>query len=156
MAGRGSIALRREVQSAATLSVARLRWGVKYRTDCGEVRDESAHGEIGRLDLEAMSRLVGQVARLRAAGGEVVVVSSGAQAAGRRRLAKWLQPGRTPSRQAFASVGQSHLMQSWDELFEWHDLVVAVLLTRRDTDRLDTSTRATRCGTCSRRGQCRS
>lgn len=91
-----------------------------------------------RLDLEAMSRLVGQVVRLRARGTEVVVVSSGAQAAGRHRLARHLAPGRQPSRQAFASVGQSHLMQSWDELFDWHDVVVAqVLLTRRDlADRL--------------------
>ena len=90
-----------------------------------------------RLDLVAMSRLVGQVARLREAGCEVAIVSSGAQAAGRHVL------GRRPeapdlSRQALASVGQSHLMQSWDELFEWHDTVVAqVLLTRRDlSDRL--------------------
>ncbi|MCC6381228.1 MAG: glutamate 5-kinase, partial [Dehalococcoidia bacterium] len=91
-----------------------------------------------RLDLEAMSRLVGQVVRLRAQGCEVVVVSSGAQAAGRHRLARRLRQGHTPSRQAYASVGQSHLMQSWDELFDWHDTVVAqVLLTRRDlSDRL--------------------
>lgn len=91
-----------------------------------------------RLDLEAMSRLVGQVVRLRAQGWQVVVVSSGAQAAGRHRLAKRLPEGASPSRQAFASVGQSQLMQSWDELFDWHDTVVAqVLLTRRDlADRL--------------------
>ncbi len=91
-----------------------------------------------RLDLEAMAQLVGQVVRLRASGCEVVVVSSGAQAAGRHRLRGRVTPGRAPSRQAVASVGQSHLMQSWDELFDWHDTVVAqVLLTRRDlTDRL--------------------
>lgn len=91
-----------------------------------------------RLDLEAMSRLVGQVVRLRSQGCQVVVVSSGAQAAGRHRLARHLPEGASPSRQAFASVGQSHLMQSWDELFDWHDVVVAqVLLTRRDlSDRL--------------------
>jgi glutamate 5-kinase len=91
-----------------------------------------------RLDLEAMSRLVGQVVRLRAQGCQVVVVSSGAQAAGRHRLARRLPAGQAPSRQAFASVGQSHLMQSWDELFDWHDTIVAqVLLTRRDlSDRL--------------------
>lgn len=91
-----------------------------------------------RLDLESMSRLVGQVVRLRQQGCQVVVVSSGAQAAGRHRLRGKLAPGRSPSRQAIASVGQSHLMQSWDELFDWHDTVVAqVLLTRRDlTDRL--------------------
>lgn len=91
-----------------------------------------------RLDLEAMSRLVGQVVRLREQGCRVVVVSSGAQAAGRHRLRGRVEPGRNPSRQAVASVGQSHLMQSWDELFDWHDTVVAqVLLTRRDlSDRL--------------------
>jgi glutamate 5-kinase len=91
-----------------------------------------------RLDLEAMSRLVGEVVRLRRQGRQVVVVSSGAQAAGRHRLARHLPQGYAPSRQAYASVGQSHLMQSWDELFDWHDTVVAqVLLTRRDlSDRL--------------------
>lgn len=91
-----------------------------------------------RLDLEAMSRVVGQVVRLRALGHHVAIISSGAQAAGRHRLARHLRPGYTPSRQAYASVGQSHLMQSWDELFDWHDVVVAqVLLTRRDlADRL--------------------
>ncbi len=91
-----------------------------------------------RLDLEAMSRLVGQVVRLRAAGCQVAVVSSGAQAAGRHRLRGRAETVRQLSRQAIASVGQSHLMQSWDELFDWHDTVVAqVLLTRRDlADRL--------------------
>jgi len=91
-----------------------------------------------RLDLESMSRLVGQAVRLRKLGCEVVIVSSGAQAAGRHRLSVHLPPGAAPSRQAYASVGQSHLMQSWDELFDWHDTVVAqVLLTRRDlSDRL--------------------
>jgi glutamate 5-kinase len=91
-----------------------------------------------RLDLEAMSRVVTQVVRLRSAGHQVAVVSSGAQAAGKHRLARFLRADFQPSRQAFASVGQSHLMQSWDELFDWHDVVVAqVLLTRRDlSDRL--------------------
>lgn len=90
-----------------------------------------------RLDLVAMSRLVGQVARLREAGCEVAIVSSGAQAAGRHVLSRH-SGAPDLGRQALASVGQSHLMQSWDELFEWHDTVVAqVLLTRRDlSDRL--------------------
>ncbi|MFN0147669.1 MAG: glutamate 5-kinase [Dehalococcoidia bacterium] len=86
-----------------------------------------------RLDLEAMSRLVGQVVRLREQGCQVVVVSSGARAAGKHRLKGRLAEGQAVSRQAYASVGQSHLMQSWDELFDWHDTIVAqVLVTRRD------------------------
>ncbi len=94
-----------------------------------------------RLDLEAMSRLVGQVVRLRQTGCEVAVVSSGAQAAGRHVLGRRLSndaDGADLTRQALASVGQSHLMQSWDELFSWNEVVIAqVLLTRRDlSDRL--------------------
>jgi len=111
---------------------------MKYRRIVAKFGTSLLTAGSDRLDLEAMSRLVGQVVRLRAAGCEVVVISSGAQAAGRHRLAKNLPPGHVPSRQAYASVGQSHLMQSWDELFDWHDVVVAqVLLTRRDlSDRL--------------------
>ena len=88
-----------------------------------------------------MSALVGQVARLRAEGVEVIVVTSGAIAAGRERLGM-IQPragGRgsarkeIPFRQVLASVGQSHLMHTYDRLFAEHDLVVAqTLLTRRD------------------------
>jgi glutamate 5-kinase len=86
-----------------------------------------------RLDLEMMSALVGQVARLHRQGADVIVVTSGAIAAGRHRLG--LARGRRdmPFRQVLASVGQSHLMQSYDQLFAWHDIVVAqTLLSRRD------------------------
>jgi glutamate 5-kinase len=92
-----------------------------------------------RLDLETMARFVSQIARLREQGTDVIAVSSGAVAAGRHRVEHHaLRRGAHPSRQAFASVGQMHLMQSWDQLFGWHDIVVAqVLLTRRDlSDRL--------------------
>jgi glutamate 5-kinase len=111
---------------------------VRYRRVVAKFGTSLLTAGSDRLDLEAMSRLVGQVVRLRGLGVEVVVVSSGARAAGRHRLARRLAPGVTLSRQAYASVGQSSLMQSWDELFDWHDTIVAqVLVTRRDlTDRL--------------------
>lgn len=111
---------------------------MKYRRVVAKFGTSLLTAGSDRLDLQAMAQLVGQVVRLREQGCEVVVVSSGAQAAGRHRLRGRLPSGRNPSRQAVASVGQSHLMQSWDELFDWHDIVVAqVLLTRRDlTDRL--------------------
>lgn len=90
-----------------------------------------------RLDLEVMSSLVGQIARLMKGGVEVAVITSGAIAAGRHRLAP-IRPGRRrdiPFRQVLAAVGQSHLMHSYDQLFAWHDLVVAqVLLTKHDID----------------------
>lgn len=92
-----------------------------------------------RLDLERMANLVGQVARLRAAGAEVIVVTSGAVAAGRRRLGG-VKPARrgVVEKQVLAAVGQSELMRAYEQLFAWHEIVVGqALLTRRDlSDRL--------------------
>jgi len=86
-----------------------------------------------RLDLEVMAALVGQVARLHKRGTDVIIVTSGAIAAGRHRLA--VQGDRNPLavRQVLAAVGQSDLMQAYQELFAWHDITIAqTLLTRRD------------------------
>jgi len=92
-----------------------------------------------RLDLEMMATLVGQVARLRRRGADVVVVTSGAVAAGLHKLGGAQQRRRDVAyKQVLASIGQSHLMQCYDQLFSWHDIVVGqTLLTRRDmSDRL--------------------
>ncbi len=86
-----------------------------------------------RLDLEVMSSLVGQVARLHRQGRDVLIVSSGAIACGRHRLGTPKERKDIPFRQVLASVGQTYLMQAYDELFAWHDIVVAqTLLTKRD------------------------
>jgi len=86
-----------------------------------------------RLDLEVMSSLVGQVARLHRQGKDVLIVSSGAIACGRHRLGTAKERKDIPFRQVLASVGQTYLMQAYDELFAWHDIVVAqTLLTKRD------------------------
>ncbi len=94
-------------------------------------------GGASRLDLRVMSALVGQVSRLRHKGVEVIIVTSGAIASGRHRLGLHHNQNAArkdlPFRQVLASVGQTHLMQSYDELFGWHDIVVGqTLLTRRD------------------------
>src|SRR5215212_3264380 len=86
-----------------------------------------------RLDLEMMASLVGQVARLRHQGLEVVVVTSGGVAAGRERLKSPRRRRDLPYRQVLAAVGQVELMQKYHQLFAWHELVVGqALLTRRD------------------------
>jgi glutamate 5-kinase len=84
-----------------------------------------------------MSSLVRQVANLRRQRVEVIIVSSGAIAAGRDRLDLKETTARRrrdiPFRQVLASVGQSHLMHTYDQLFRRQGLVVAqTLLTRRD------------------------
>ena len=86
-----------------------------------------------RLDLEAMAALVGQIARLHHEHREIIVVTSGAVAAGRHRLGEVHQLHHTPLRQVCAAVGQSLLMDAYDQLFRWHDITVAqTLLTRGD------------------------
>jgi len=86
-----------------------------------------------RLDTDVMASLVGQVARLRKAAAEVLVVTSGAIAAGRHRLGVSRDRKEMPFRQMLAAVGQSDLMQAYQELFGRHGITVAqTLLTRRD------------------------
>src|SRR3989337_2098435 len=86
-----------------------------------------------RLDLDVMSDLVGQVARLHQRGADVIVVTSGAIAAGRHRLGMPRDRKDMPFRQVLAAVGQSDLMQAYQQLFAGHGIAVAqTLLTRRD------------------------
>ncbi|MBI1885231.1 MAG: glutamate 5-kinase [Chloroflexi bacterium] len=86
-----------------------------------------------RLDAEVMSALAGQVARLHEEGRDVIIVTSGAIAAGRHRLGEPRERKGVPLRQVLAAVGQSDLMQAYQELFAGHGITAAqTLLTRRD------------------------
>lgn len=85
------------------------------------------------LDHARIESWVAQIAGLRAAGKEVVVVSSGAVAEGLSRLG-WTQRPKTLSRlQAAASVGQMGLVEAYERCFQTHGLRTAqVLLTHED------------------------
>jgi glutamate 5-kinase len=85
------------------------------------------------LNLQVMSSLVGQIARLHRQGNEIVVISSGAIASGRQKLKKVAERKNTPFKQVLASVGQSHLMYTYEQLFsQYHITVAQALLTKRD------------------------
>jgi glutamate 5-kinase len=85
------------------------------------------------LDLQVMSSLVDQVARLHRQGKEIVIISSGAIASGRQKLKKASERKNTPFKQVLASIGQSHLMYTYEQLFNQYDISVAqALLTKRD------------------------
>jgi glutamate 5-kinase len=92
--------------------------------------------ETGAVDRAWLAALAADLARLKAAGAQALIVSSGAVALGRRRLG--LSPRRKlalAEKQASAAAGQSQLMRAWEEAFEPHSLSVAqVLLTRGDTE----------------------
>ncbi len=87
----------------------------------------------GHLDLQVMSSLVEQVARLRQQKKEIIIVSSGAIAAGREKLREVQEHKGTPFKQVLASVGQGHLMHTYEELFSRHGITIAqALLTKAD------------------------
>ncbi len=90
----------------------------------------------GRLDVDRMEALVEQISRLHIEGLEVMLVTSGAVAAGRHVL-DVRKAGRTlPDRQVLAAVGQGRLMHVYEQLFGRHDIVVAqALLSRSDLGR---------------------
>lgn len=86
-----------------------------------------------QLDLRVMSSIVSQVAKLREQGIEQIIVSSGAIAAGRRKLSLSQDRRGIPFKQVLASVGQSALMFAYEQLFGWHGVTVAqALLTKAD------------------------
>ncbi|MEE8419110.1 MAG: glutamate 5-kinase [Dehalococcoidales bacterium] len=85
------------------------------------------------LDEEAISKLVSQVARLQQQGLELLVVSSGAIAAGRYKLGLDEKRRDVAFKQVLAAVGQGQLMNIYDQLFSAYDITVAqALLTRTD------------------------
>jgi glutamate 5-kinase len=90
-------------------------------------------GGTDSLDHNVISMLVDQFAQLHAAGAEIVIVSSGAVAAGRYKLGMKGKPKDIPYKQVLASVGQGLLMNIYDQLFSRHGITVAqALLTKRD------------------------
>ena len=85
------------------------------------------------VDLDAVSRWAGQIAGLRSAGKDVILVSSGAIAEGMRRLGWSQRPREMHQLQAAAAVGQMGLAQAYETAFRERGMVAAqVLLTHAD------------------------
>lgn len=89
----------------------------------------------GRLDRHRIESLAGQIARIRAAGHRLVLVSSGAIGAGVGKLGLGKRPTDLPHLQACAAVGQSALMQLYQEALNPYGIPAAqILLTAGDFD----------------------
>ncbi len=89
------------------------------------------------LDQTAIDRWVDEMATLRKQGKEIILVSSGAVAAGMNRLGWSNRPHALHELQAAAAVGQMSLVKAWENSFQRYNLHTAlVLLTHDDlTDR---------------------
>ncbi|HFQ5193611.1 TPA: glutamate 5-kinase [Vibrio vulnificus] len=87
------------------------------------------------LDRAHMVELARQCAELKKQGHSVVVVSSGAIAAGREHLGYPALPNAMASKQLLAAVGQSQLIQTWESLFALYGIKIGqMLLTRADLE----------------------
>jgi glutamate 5-kinase len=88
--------------------------------------------EDNGLDLERVQSIADDISSVRDSGYEVVVVSSGAVAAGMKKLELKEKPKDIVLKQASAAVGQSSLMWAYEKSFNAHGLKVAQILLTRD------------------------
>jgi glutamate 5-kinase len=89
----------------------------------------------GRMRREWLDALADDVAMLRARGTEVIIVTSGAVAAGREHLGLVGRPLRLEEKQAAAATGQIRLAHAYQETLARHKITVAqVLVTLEDTE----------------------
>ena len=89
------------------------------------------HPETGELNLTKIEKLIRVLSDLRGEGKEVVLVSSGAIAAGRQAFGHHKRPDSLAEKQAFAAVGQARLMMIYQKLFsEYNQLSAQILMTK--------------------------
>lgn len=89
------------------------------------------HEITGNLNMQKLERLVRMICDLRNQGMDVVLVSSGAIAVGRKTLGLVERPKSISLRQACAAIGQANLMMIYQKLFsEYHQISAQVLMTK--------------------------
>lgn len=99
-----------------------------------KVGSSSLTKSSGHLDGHKLAALVDALARVRLMGGNVVLVSSGAIAAGFGPLGFDSRPSDIPTKQAAASVGQGLLMARYEMAFARYGVRVGqILITAQDT-----------------------
>jgi glutamate 5-kinase len=97
-----------------------------------KVGSSSLRGDDGRLDREQVRSLSDQVARARTAGTRVVLVSSGAVAAGMGVIGLARRPTDLPTLQAAAAAGQGELIHEYQSHLVSHGLNAAQILLSQD------------------------
>ncbi len=98
-----------------------------------KIGTSSITDQLGVISTEVIDSMCDQLAALRAAGHEVILVSSGAVSAGVAALGLGARPTDMPTLQAISAAGQSRLMESYNRSLGRHGLVAAqVLLVPHD------------------------
>ncbi len=91
------------------------------------------HEETGMLNIVKLEKLVRELVNLRNMGKEVVLVSSGAIAVGRKSLGFTEKPRKINEKQACAAVGQGRLMMMYQKIFGEYNQVSAQILMTKNT-----------------------
>ncbi|WP_026766526.1 glutamate 5-kinase [Selenomonas ruminantium] len=90
--------------------------------------------ETGKLNLHRIDLLLREIADLKNQGKEMILVSSGAIAAGLGKLGLTKKPDSIPEKQAVAAIGQGVLMHIYEKLFaEYGQVMGQVLLTKENS-----------------------
>lgn len=107
--------------------------GVERKRIVVKIGSSSLTNAKGEIDKIRLMDHVQAIAELKKYGHEVLLVSSGAVAAGFKQLGYPSRPVTVKGKQAAAAVGQSLLIQTYNALFGIYDIVPAqILLTRTD------------------------
>lgn len=89
------------------------------------------HPQSGEINLHKIEKLVRMLTDLKGAGRDIVLVSSGAIAAGRQALGMSGRPQTISEKQAYAAIGQARLMMLYQKLFsEYNQIAAQILLTK--------------------------
>jgi len=89
----------------------------------------------GSLNVQRIQSFAEDIAKLKNAGHQVVLVTSGAIGSGMGKLGWTARPATLREKQALAAIGQPLLMNVYQEYFSKLDITIAqVLLTRQDFD----------------------
>lgn len=86
----------------------------------------------GKINKEKILMLVWQIAKLKREGYTIVLVSSGAIAAGMGALGLDSKPKTLPEKQALAAIGQARLMEIYEEVFQIFDMKCSQILLNHD------------------------
>ena len=92
--------------------------------------------DTGKLDLYRIDHLIRELSDLKNQGKEILLVSSGAIAAGLGKLGLTQKPDSIPEKQAIAAIGQGVLMHIYEKFFaEYGQIMGQVLLTKENSVR---------------------
>ncbi len=91
------------------------------------------HAKTGLLNLTKLERLIRELVNLRNQGRDVILVSSGAIAVGKKTVGIAADDNHIAVKQACAAIGQAKLMMTYQKLFAEYDQTIAQILMTKNT-----------------------